>query len=154
MSKGEESAGVLVWRRGPQGLEVLLVHPGGPWWSNKDAGAWTIPKGAIDAGEEPLEAARRELREETGLELDGPFMPLEAVRQKAGKLVIAFAAQGDCDASACTSNTFTLEWPPRSGRIREYPEVDRAQWFAIAEARGRINPAQVALLEQLQAALG
>jgi predicted NUDIX family NTP pyrophosphohydrolase len=154
MARGTESAGVLLWRRTPAGLEVLLVHPGGPWWRGKDAGAWTIPKGEIDEGEEPLAAAVRELREETGVSAGGPFTPLGTVRQKAGKRVTAFACEGDCDAAAIVSNRFSIEWPPRSGRQQEFPEVDRAQWFPLHEARAKINEAQRALLDELQSRVG
>jgi predicted NUDIX family NTP pyrophosphohydrolase len=154
MAKGAESAGILLHRRTPSGLEVLLVHPGGPYWAKKDAGAWTIPKGEIDPGEEPLDAARRELAEETGLVAVGPFVMLQPVRQKAGKRVTAFACAGDCDAAGIRSNVFSLEWPPRSGRMQEFPEVDRAQWFSIPEARAKINPAQAAFLDELESRLG
>ena len=154
MARGEESAGILLWRRSLAGLEVLLVHPGGPYWRNKDAGAWTIPKGQLDPGEEPLDAAVRELREETGVVVAGPFVDLGTVRQKAGKRVIAFACEGDCDAEAIVSNRFEMEWPPRSGRMQEFPEVDRARWYSLDEARAKINEAQVALLDELQARLG
>lgn len=151
---GVESAGILLYRRGGPTLEVLLVHPGGPFWRGKDAAAWTIPKGEIDHGEEALAAAVRELKEETGVEVEGPFIALDPIRQKAGKRVTAFACEGDCDASAIVSNTFSLEWPPRSGRMQTYPEVDRAAWFTLETAREKINPAQFALLEELQARLG
>lgn len=154
MATTRDSAGVLLFRRRPSGLEVLLVHPGGPYWTAKDAGAWTIPKGQIDAGEEPLAAAQRELAEETGVTASGPFVALTPIRQKAGKRVVAFAAEGDCDAACIRSNLFSMEWPPRSGTMREFPEVDRAQWFGIPEAKTKINPAQVALLDELQARVG
>lgn len=154
MGKAAESAGILLYRRTPAGLEVLLVHPGGPYWRAKDEGAWTIPKGEIGAGEEALDAARRELREETGIAAEPPFIPLQPVRQKAGKLVTAFACEGDCDAAAIVSNTFSMEWPPRSGRMQDFPEVDRAQWLALGEARAKINAAQVALLDELDSRLG
>jgi predicted NUDIX family NTP pyrophosphohydrolase len=154
MARGTESAGVLLWRRTLAGLEVLLVHPGGPWWRGKDAGAWTLPKGEIDEGEDALAAAMRELREETGVAASGPFIPLGTIRQKAGKRVTAFACEGDCDAAAIVSNRFSIEWPPRSGRQQEFPEVDRAQWFCLDEARAKINEAQVALLDELQTRVG
>ena len=154
MAKGAGSAGILLYRRAPAGLEVLLVHPGGPYWASKDAGAWTIPKGEIEPGEDPLAAARRELAEETGIVAEPPFTALAPVRQKAGKQVTAFACEGDCDAGAIRSNVFSMEWPPRSGQMREFPEVDRAAWYPLAEARRKINAAQVALLEELQARVG
>lgn len=149
-----ESAGILLYRGTGAELQVLLVHPGGPYWRGKDEGAWTIPKGLINPGEEALAAAVRELKEETGITVEGPFIPLQPVRQKAGKVVTAFACEGDCDAAAITSNTFTLEWPPRSGRMQEFPEVDRAQWFSPDEARTKINPAQAALIDELRTRLG
>jgi predicted NUDIX family NTP pyrophosphohydrolase len=149
-----QSAGILLYRCGGASLEVLLVHPGGPYWRAKDAGAWTIPKGLIDPGEEPLVAAVRELREETGIVAEGPFIPLSPVRQKAGKVITAFACEGDCDAAAIVSNSFSMEWPPRSGRMQEFPEVDRAQWFGIDAAREKMNPAQAALLDEFTARLG
>lgn len=151
---GTESAGILLYRRCNPQLEVLLVHPGGPFWRGKDEGAWTIPKGEIDAGEEALQAAVRELKEETGIRVDGPFIALQPIRQKAGKRVTAFACEGDCDAAAIVSNTFSMEWPPRSGRMQEYPEVDRAAWFTVEAAHEKINPAQFALVQELQARLG
>jgi predicted NUDIX family NTP pyrophosphohydrolase len=134
--------------------EVLLVHPGGPLWARKDAGAWSIPKGEYDVGEEPLSAARREFEEELGAPPPpGEPLALGEIRQRSGKRVQAWALAGDLDASTVTSNTFELEWPPRSGRMREFPEVDRAEWFPLALARERINPAQVELLDRLAAAL-
>ena len=153
----QESAGVLLWRRpskeGADRLEVLLVHPGGPYWRNKDLGAWTLPKGVPDPGEPTEAAARREFAEETGQEVAGPLMPLGRVRQRAGKWVEGFAAEGDFDPARLTSNSFEIEWPPRSGRRQSFPEVDRAQWFTLDEARLRINPAQVELIDRLHAAL-
>jgi len=145
------SAGILLYRRTPE-LEVLLVHPGGPFWARRDRGAWSIPKGEIEPGEDPRARALTELREETGTDLgDVALRELGEIRQKGGKVVIAFAAEGDLDAAAIVSNTFELEWPPRSGRRVTFPEVDRAQWFDVAEAHHRINPAQSAFLDQLQA---
>jgi predicted NUDIX family NTP pyrophosphohydrolase len=153
MPKARRSAGILMYRRGAAGLEVLLVHPGGPFWKNRDLGAWTIPKGEHDDSEEALDAARREFAEETGFTASGDFVPLAPVRQKAGKLVRAWALEGDCDADAVRSNAFSMEWPPRSGRMAEFPEVDRAAWFPTEEARRRILPAQVPLIDELEARL-
>lgn len=146
------SAGILLYRRLDNGLEVLLVHPGGPMWAKRDAGAWSIPKGEYQPGEEPLAAARREFAEELGTPApDGEVHDLGEVRQKSGKQVRAFALPGDLDASAIVSNTCLVPWPPRSGRLIEVPEVDRAEWFSVAEAGERINPAQVVLLGRLEA---
>ncbi|HET7548864.1 MAG TPA: NUDIX domain-containing protein [Usitatibacter sp.] len=153
MPKARRSAGILMYRRGAAGLEVLLVHPGGPFWKNRDLGAWTIPKGEHDDSEEALDAARREFAEETGFTASGDFVPLAPVRQKAGKLVRAWALEGDCDADAVRSNAFSMEWPPRSGRMAEFPEVDRAAWFPTEEARRRILPAQVPLIDELESRL-
>ena len=148
------SAGILLYRRESGVLEVLLVHPGGPFWKNRDDGAWSIPKGEVDPGEEPLAAARRELTEETGVVARGELIALTPVRQRAGKLVHAWAAAGDCDARAVTSTTFRMEWPPRSGVMREFPEVDRAAWYALPAARLKILPAQQPLLDELERLLG
>lgn len=147
------SAGILLFRRRQSGLEVLLAHPGGPFWRGRDTGAWTIPKGLVAPDEALLDAARRELREETGLEPDGPFLPLGSVRQKAGKTVHAWACEGDADPATVTSNTTTIEWPRGSGRRITYPEVDRCGWFALEVARQKLNPAQSELLGRLEAAL-
>jgi predicted NUDIX family NTP pyrophosphohydrolase len=148
------SAGILLFRRGARGVELLLVHPGGPFWARKDAGAWSVPKGAVDDGEEPLACARREFEEETGTPPpDGELLDLGEVRQRAGKLVQAWAAEGDLDAEAIRSNTFEMEWPPRSGRRQEFPEVDRAAWFDPEEARTRLVPAQVLFVDRLLEAL-
>jgi predicted NUDIX family NTP pyrophosphohydrolase len=145
------SAGILLYRRVGGQLEVLLVHPGGPVWASRDAGAWSIPKGEYAEPEDPLAAARREFEEELGAVAPaGDVLELGEVRQKSGKLVRAWAMAGDLDAERIMSNTFTMQWPPRSGRLREFPEVDRAQWFALAQARERINPAQVALIDRLE----
>ena len=149
----KRSAGVLVFRRVSGRLEVLLVHPGGPFWAKKDAGAWSIPKGEIDDGEDPLQAAKRELEEETGLKVEGEFIPLAPIRQRGGKLVLAWAVEGDRDAAAIRSNVFSMEWPPRSGRFADFPEVDRAAWFSIPEARTKLLPAQVPIVEELEARL-
>lgn len=135
-------------------LQVLLVHPGGPYWSQKDWRAWSIPKGEIDPGEDAFTAAKREFEEETGLVPEGDFLPLNLIRQSGGKTVIAWAFEGDCDADAIASNTFEMEWPPKSGRLQEFPEVDRAAWFDLKEARQRIIRAQAEFLDTLEHQLG
>jgi predicted NUDIX family NTP pyrophosphohydrolase len=146
----KRSSGILLHRGAGPALEVLLVHPGGPFWAKKDEGAWSIPKGEHDAAEEALAAALREFEEETGSKPDPHRLDdLGTVRQKSGKIVQAWALAGDLDADAIRSNTFTMEWPPRSGRQSEFPEVDRAAWFSLEEARRRINPAQAAFLDRL-----
>lgn len=137
-----------MYRRIPK-LQVLLGHPGGPFWMNKDAGAWTIPKGLVEAGEEPLDAAIREFWEETGLQPTGPYQPLGEIRQKAGKVVHAWAFEGDIDSTALHSNLITIEWPPRSGKRLKIPEVDRFEWFDIEVAPEKMNSAQVELLSRL-----
>jgi len=147
----KRSAGLLMYRRSGGHLEVLLVHPGGPYWMKKDLGAWTIPKGEYEVGEEPLAAAVREFQEETGLLPSGPFRPLTPIRQRGGKIVDAWAFEGDGDAAALTSNTFSLEWPRGSGRLQEFPEVDRAGWFRVEEAKRKILPSQAGLLDELVA---
>jgi predicted NUDIX family NTP pyrophosphohydrolase len=146
-----QSAGLLLHRLHDGQREVLLVHPGGPFWAKKDEGAWSIPKGEFEAGEDPLAAAKRELEEETGILARGPCLPLGTVRQRNGKLVHAWALEQDADAATIRSNTFTLEWPPRSGQRREFPEVDRAEWFDLPAAARKVNPAQRELLERLAA---
>ena len=146
----ERSAGILLHRQGSDGLEVLLVHPGGPFFARRDDGAWSIPKGLYEEGEEPLVAARREFAEELGSPCpDGPALELGEIRQKNGKRVTAWAVAGDLDAEAITSNTFAIEWPPRSGRRQEFPEVDRAGWFTLDAARTKILAAQAPLLDRL-----
>ena len=149
-----KSAGILLYRFREGVLQVLLAHPGGPFWAKKDAGAWTIPKGEIGDSEEPLAAARRELREETGLDLDGEFIALAPVRQKSGKWVHAWALEGDCDPAAIRSNTFSVEWPPRSGKQAEFPEVDRAAWFSLPEAKRKVVPGQAGFVDQIRALVG
>jgi predicted NUDIX family NTP pyrophosphohydrolase len=177
------SAGLLIYRHRAAGLEVLLVHPGGPYWAKKDEGAWSIPKGGVEPhelgvapprrpGEAPvatpvgptlhqlaaavdlLAVARRETREETGLAPEGPFQPLGGVKYRNHKFVYAWAVEHDCDAQAVVSNTFTLEWPPRSGRLQEFPEVDRAAWYDLETARRKIVPAQRRFLSDLEALAG
>ena len=147
----KESAGLLVYRRKDKDVEFVLVHPGGPFWKNKDAGAWTIPKGEIQQGENPLDAARREFEEELGMKAEGNLIELIPIKQKGGKLVRAWAAEADLDLTAIKSNTFSMEWPPRSGRMTEFPEIDRAAYYDWETAKSKINEAQVALLEQVRA---
>ena len=143
------SAGILLHRRGPGGVEVLLGHMGGPFWSRKDDGAWSIPKGEHGPDEEPVEAARREFEEELGMPAPAPdLVPLGELRA-SGKLLRIWAGEGDLDAAACVSNTFELEWPPRSGRIQEFPEIDRAAWFGLEEARSKLAKGQLAFLDRL-----
>jgi predicted NUDIX family NTP pyrophosphohydrolase len=150
-----QSAGILLYRFAGEAPEVLLVHPGGPFWARKDAGVWSIPKGEYDDTEDPLASALREFEEETGTALD-PDEPVElgSVKQRSGKVVTAWAAEGDLDADSIASNTFTMEWPPRSGRMASFPEVDRAGWFGLGEAREKLNPAQVEFLDRLAERLG
>ena len=148
------SAGLLMYRFRPTGIEVLLVHPGGPFWRNKDEGAWTIPKGEIETDESPIDAAKREFAEETGHVPAGNFVPLKPARQKSGKTVHAWAVEGDLDTASIKSNRFKMEWPPRSGRTVEFPEVDRAEFFDPATARKKINPAQAAFVNELQSLVG
>jgi predicted NUDIX family NTP pyrophosphohydrolase len=150
----KQSAGILLYRDAAGRLEVLLVHPGGPFWAKKDAGAWSLPKGGIEEGEEPLAAALREFEEETGTRPTGEAIALEPRRQPAGKLVYAWAMRGDLDPAAVTSTTFSMEWPPRSGRRQEFPEVDRAEWFTLDEARGKILKGQAPFLDELQRLVG
>jgi predicted NUDIX family NTP pyrophosphohydrolase len=145
----KKSAGLLVFRRVSDHIEVLLVHPGGPLWAKKDEGAWSIPKGEIDEGENPLDAARREFEEELGSALTGEFIPLSPIRQASGKVVQAWAVEGDFDRNTFRSGTFSMEWPPKSGRQQDFPEVDRVEWFTIEAARVKINQAQIPLLDQM-----
>jgi predicted NUDIX family NTP pyrophosphohydrolase len=149
-----KSAGILMYKRAADGIRVLLVHPGGPFWSKRDSGAWSIPKGKYADAEQAEAAARREFAEELGLEFQGQLMPLGEIRQKAGKLVVAFAAEGDFDTAGITSNMFEIEWPPRSGRRQSFPEIDRAEWFTLPVAREKIIDGQRALLDRLVAMLG
>lgn len=147
------SAGILVYRRHAGALEVLLAHPGGPFWRRKDEGAWSLPKGEIGAAEDDLGAAIREFAEETGIHLDGAFLPLGEIRQKGGKRVVAFAHEADIDPAAVRSNTCEIEWPPRSGRKLTIPEIDRVEWFDLPQARRKILESQRPLLETLAQAL-
>jgi len=146
----KQSAGLLMYREGEEGLEILLAHPGGPYWWNRDAGAWTIPKGTIEPGEDPLDTAQREFQEETGFQPRMPFLPLAPVRQRSGKIVHAWAFEGDCNPDQLRSNTFAMVWPRGSGQLQEFPEVDRVEWFSVEEARRKINPAQMAYIEELR----
>jgi predicted NUDIX family NTP pyrophosphohydrolase len=149
------SAGILLYRLTGDAPEVLLVHPGGPFWARKDLGVWSIPKGEYEEGEDPLACALREFEEETGTVLPtSRLVDLGDVRQKSGKLVTAWAAEGDLDAETVSSNTFTMEWPPRSGRTAEFPEIDRARWFGVDAAREKLNPAQAEFLDRLVKGLG
>ena len=143
------SAGILMYRRASSSFEVLLVHPGGPFWKNKDDGAWSIPKGEYDAHEDPLAVARREFEEETGYAVDGDFIALRPVKQASGKIVAAWAVEGDCDTTQIRSNTFEVEWPPKSGKRATFPEVDKAAWFTPDAARVKLVSAQRDLVDQL-----
>lgn len=147
----KRSAGLLMFRRGAGGLEVFLIHPGGPYWTHKDEGAWSVPKGEYGDEEEPLAAAQREFEEETGARADGPFIPLSPVQQARGKTVTAWAFEGDLDPADLRSNVFSLEWPPHSGKMQEFPEADRGAWFSLPVAVTKIVPAQKPLLDELAA---
>jgi len=148
-SQSKRSAGVLLFRRAGGDIEVLLAHPGGPFWRNKDDGAWSIPKGEYADNEDPLAAAKREFAEEIGLTPSGDFIPLGEIRQPGGKVVTAWAAEGDLDTTRVRSNTFSMPWPPRSGKLQEFPEVDRAEWFLLAAARRKILKGQAEFLDRL-----
>lgn len=145
----KRSAGLLIYRRKNHGTEVFLAHPGGPFWAKKDLNAWSIPKGEYGSEEDPLAAAKREFEEETGFRPEGTFVALGDLKQAGGKIVTAWAVEGDCDLSVLRSNTFSLEWPPRSGRMVEFPEVDRWQWFSIEEAQERLLSGQKVFLDRL-----
>jgi predicted NUDIX family NTP pyrophosphohydrolase len=149
----KQAAGILLFRRGPSGLQVLLAHPGGPLWTRKDDGAWTLPKGQFGDGELPLDAARREFEEEMGSAPVGEFQPLGTLKQPSGKVIHAWAAESDFDVTKVKSNLFEMEWPPKSGRTAEFPEVDRAGWFSIDEARRKILKGQQPFLDRLLALL-
>jgi len=146
----KKSAGLLMYRFKEGVPQILLVHPGGPYWSNKDDGAWSIPKGLIDSGENPFSAARREFKEETGIYADGTFIALTPLKQPGGKIIYAWAFKGDCDPATISSNTFPMEWPPRSGIIKEFYEIDRAQWFPIDLAKTKIIKGQRGFIEELE----
>ena len=154
MPPKKPSAGILMYRRAAGGIEVLLVHPGGPFWARKDAGAWSIPKGEFADDEDPERAARREFAEELGGEVDGELIALGSIRQKNGKRVHAWAVEGDFECAGLCSNTFRLEWPPKSGRFQDIPEVDRAEWFEPDVARTKMHTGQAELVDRLLAALG
>ena len=146
----KQSAGILLFRENKAGLEVFLVHPGGPFWKNKDEGVWSIPKGELNEHEESLPAAIREFFEETGVLLSGEFIPLNPVRLKSGKKVFAWALEKDIDAENILSNNFEIEWPPKSGKMQSFPEVDRGEWFTVAQAKKKINDMQVAFINELE----
>ena len=150
----KRSAGLLLFRRNGHTLEVLLVHPGGPFWKRKDLAAWSIPKGECQEGEDPLAAAQREFTEEVGATPNGQFISLGEIRQPGGKIVVAWAVSGEFDVSKLRSNTFSLEWPPGSGKTQEFPEIDRADWFSMPSARQKILKGQLGFLDRLEAALG
>ncbi len=149
----KRSAGLILYRRRNDGIEVFLVHPGGPFWAKKDLGSWSIPKGEYTEGEDPLAAAKREFHEETGFTAQGNFTPLGELKQSGGKFVSAWAIEGDCDPTQLRSNTFQLEWPPRSGKHIEVPEVDRGAWFSIVEARTKLLTGQLGFIDALLALL-
>jgi predicted NUDIX family NTP pyrophosphohydrolase len=150
----KKSAGLLMFRRSTDGqVQVLLVHPGGPFWANKDLGAWTVPKGEYDDSEDALEAAKREFAEETGFAVSGPFLPLGSLKQPSGKTVSVWAFESDCDPAALVSNKFEMEWPPKSGRMASFVEIDRAGWFSVGEARERLVKGQVGFVEALEKAV-
>jgi predicted NUDIX family NTP pyrophosphohydrolase len=146
----KSSAGLLMYRRPKDTLQVLLAHPGGPFWAKKDAGAWTVPKGEYEISEDPLEAAKREFAEETGFASKGPFLSLGSLKQPSGKIISAWAFESDCDPNALVSNTFEIEWPPKSGRNATFPEIDRVAWFGIADARAKLPKGQEGFLHMLE----
>ncbi len=147
MSK--KSAGILMYRFRTEVIEVLLVHPGGPFWAKKDLGSWSIPKGEYTDSEDPFTVAKREFQEETGFQVDGNFLPLTSLKQPGGKIVSIWAVEGNCDASEIKSNTFLMEWPPRSGKKQEFPEVDRGEWYTIDMAKNKLLKGQVGFIEEL-----
>jgi predicted NUDIX family NTP pyrophosphohydrolase len=149
----KQSAGILLYKIGNNGLEVFLVHPGGPFFKNKDLGSWSIPKGEFLDDEDVLNAAKREFKEETGFAIDGRFLKLKPVKLKSGKIIYAWALQGDIAPSKMVSNTFEMEWPPATGQMKAFPEIDRGDWFSVNKAREKINPVQFLLIEELQSLL-
>jgi len=149
----KKSAGILLYRIKNKFFEVFLVHPGGPFWAKKDLGAWSIPKGEFTEDEDPLDAAKREFEEELGISCSGEFIPLTTITQKSGKIVYVWALEGDIDLNQIKSNTFKMEWPPKSGKKQEFPEIDRGEWFSVSEAKQKINENQVALIEELMSKL-
>jgi Predicted NTP pyrophosphohydrolase len=150
MGSKKLSAGILLYRLRGGGIEVFLVHPGGPFWAKRDEGVWSIPKGEYEPGADSLTAAKREFHEETGFDVDGTFHPLTALKQPSGKVISAWAVEGDVDAATMRSNTFALEWPPKSGRTQEFPEVDRGAWFDLPTAQLKLHPGQRDFLDQLR----
>jgi predicted NUDIX family NTP pyrophosphohydrolase len=150
---GKKAAGVLLYRGKGSSLEVFLIHPGGPFWAKKDESSWSIPKGEFLENEDPLTAAKREFQEETGFSVEGPFVSIGSVKQSSGKVVQAWACEGDVDAAAIQSNTFQLEWPPRSGKYQDFPEADRAEWFTMDVARKKILKVQMPFLQNLERVL-
>lgn len=154
MRNEKRSAGLIMYRYRKAGLEVLLVHPGGPYWAKRDDGVWSIPKGEYSDGEDPLTAAQREFKEETGCSAKGPFLALTSRRQPSGKWISAWAFEGDCDAGAVKSNTFSMEWPPKSGRQAEFPEVDRAEWFPVHLAKKKLLRGHIGFIDELCGILG
>ena len=150
----KKTAGILLYRIRQAELEVLLGHPGGPFWTKKDDAAWSIPKGELEENEDPLQAAKREFHEETGVAVEGNFIALTPLKQRGGKVVLAWAVEGDCDADNIKSNMFSIEWPPRSGKREEFPEMDRASWFTMAAAKRKILPGQLGFLDELEQIVG
>ena len=146
----KKSAGILLYRIQNKNPEIFLVHPGGPFWAKKDDGAWSIPKGEFEENEDPLEAAKREFEEETGLRISGEFVQLNPIKQKSGKIVFAWALEGNFDPATIKSNSFEIEWPPGSGKMRSFPEIDKAEWFSITVAKTKINSGQSALINELE----
>jgi len=146
----KKSAGILLYRTSDKTFEVFLVHPGGPFWAKKEDGAWSIPKGEFEDDEEPLTAAKREFEEETGIKASGEFIKLNPIKQKSGKIVYAWAVEGDIDPEKIKSNSFEIEWPPKSGKMKSFPEIDKAAWFNLSEAAAKINTGQLPLIKELE----